>query len=77
LLLNLDLMGVCASSGSACSSGSLEPSHVLTAIGRSKAEARASVRFSLGRYTTEAEVDEAARIFAQAAGRSRLTDTAR
>ncbi|MER3444506.1 MAG: cysteine desulfurase NifS [Meiothermus sp.] len=71
LLLNLDLMGVAASSGSACASGSLEPSHVLTAIGRSKAEARASVRFSLGRHTTEAEIDEAARIFAQAVERSR------
>ncbi|RIH81769.1 Cysteine desulfurase IscS [Calidithermus terrae] len=72
LLLNLDLMGVAASSGSACASGSLEPSHVLTAIGRSKAEAKASVRFSLGRHTTEAEVDEAARVFAQAVERSRV-----
>lgn len=72
LLLNLDLMGVAASSGSACASGSLEPSHVLTAIGRSKAEAKASVRFSLGRHTTEAEVDEAARVFAQAVERSKV-----
>ncbi|MER3489930.1 MAG: cysteine desulfurase NifS [Meiothermus sp.] len=72
LLLNLDLMGVCASSGSACSSGSLEPSHVLTAIGRSRPEARASVRFSLGRYTTEAEIDRAAKAFAEAVGRSRM-----
>lgn len=73
LLLNLDLMGVCASSGSACSSGSLEPSHVLTAIGRSKAEARASVRFSLGRSTTEAEIDQAVKAFGEAVGRSRVT----
>lgn len=72
LLLNLDLLGVAASSGSACSSGSLEPSHVLLAIGRSKEEAKASVRFSLGRFTTEAEIDQAARVFAEAVGRSRV-----
>lgn len=72
LLLNLDLLGVAASSGSACSSGSLEPSHVLLAIGRSKEEAKASVRFSLGRFTTEAEIDQAARAFAEAVGRSRV-----
>ncbi|HEU4743429.1 MAG TPA: cysteine desulfurase family protein [Meiothermus sp.] len=77
LLLNLDLMGVCASSGSACSSGSLEPSHVLSAIGRSKAEARASVRFSLGRSTTEAEIDQAVKVFAEAVGRSRAAGTGR
>jgi cysteine desulfurase len=72
LLLNLDLMGVAASSGSACASGSLEPSHVLTAIGRSKTEAKASVRFSLGRFSTEAEVDMAVRAFAEAVGRARV-----
>jgi cysteine desulfurase len=45
---------------------------VLLAIGRSKEEARASVRFSLGRFTTEAEVDQAAQAFAEAVGRSRV-----
>ncbi|GIW35273.1 cysteine desulfurase family protein [Meiothermus sp.] len=72
LLLNLDLLGVAASAGSACASGSLEPSHVLLAIGRSKAEAKASVRFSLGRFTTEEEIDKAAAAFAEAVGRSRV-----
>ncbi|MER3484145.1 MAG: cysteine desulfurase NifS [Meiothermus sp.] len=72
LLLNLDMMGIAASSGSACASGSLEPSHVLSAIGRSKAEAKASVRFSLGRFTTEAEIGAAVRAFAEAVGRSRV-----
>lgn len=72
LLLNLDLLGVAVSSGSACASGSLEPSHVLLAIGRSKEEAKASVRFSLGRFTTEEEIDKAAAAFAEAVGRSRV-----
>jgi cysteine desulfurase len=57
ILLLLDQAGVCASSGSACTTGSLEPSHVLTAMGCSAARARGSVRFSLGFYNTEAEVD--------------------
>ena len=56
LLAGLDLEGVCASSGSACSAGSVEPSHVLTAQGASKAEARRLIRFSIGRETTEADV---------------------
>lgn len=57
VLLMLDELGVCASSGSACTSGSLDPSHVLLAMGCSPARARGSVRFSLGVYNTEAEVD--------------------
>jgi cysteine desulfurase len=57
ILLLLDEQGVCASSGSACTSGSLDPSHVLLAMGCDPARARASVRFSLGLYNTEAEVD--------------------
>ena len=59
LLMKLDLLGICASSGSACTSGSLEPSHVLKAMGMTAARARGSLRFSLGRYTTEEEVDYA------------------
>jgi cysteine desulfurase len=57
LMAALDLEGICASSGSACSAGSLEPSHVLEAMGVPEAEANALVRFSLGRETTESEVE--------------------
>ena len=57
VLLGLDFAGIAASSGSACSSVSLEPSHVLTAIGRSAALAQGSLRLSLGRDNTEDEVD--------------------
>lgn len=58
LLLNLDMDGVAASSGSACSSGSLEPSHVLTAMGLPHEVAHGSVRFSLGRSNSEADIDK-------------------
>jgi cysteine desulfurase len=57
LLIALDLEGVAVSTGSACSSGSLEPSHVLRAMGLPSARARNSLRFSLGPATTEQEVD--------------------
>lgn len=57
VLVMLDNIGVCASSGSACTTGSLTASHVLTAMGLSNNRARASLRFSLGLYTTETEVD--------------------
>ncbi|MEN9675327.1 MAG: cysteine desulfurase [Verrucomicrobiota bacterium] len=56
LMAGLDLAGICASSGSACSAGSLEPSHVLRAMGVPESEANALVRLSLGRETTEVEV---------------------
>ena len=57
LLLYLDAMGICASSGSACTSGSLDPSHVLLAIGRVHDVAHGSLRLSLCHYNTEEEVD--------------------
>jgi cysteine desulfurase len=56
LIIALDLKGLACSTGAACSSGALEPSHVLTAIGLAPEEARASIRFSLGRHTTAADV---------------------
>lgn len=61
-LLLFDKEGLCCSAGSACSSGSVNPSHVLTAMGLSREEARASLRFSLGRTTTAADVDRALEI---------------
>lgn len=57
ILLLMDQLGICASSGSACTSGSLEPSHVLRAMGVPFTYAHGSIRFSLSRYTTEAEID--------------------
>ncbi len=57
ILLMLDRLGICASSGSACTSGSLEPSHVLRAMGVPFNYAHGSIRLSLSRYTTEEDVD--------------------
>ena len=57
LVISLDLKGVAVSTGSACSSGSLEPSHVLTAIGKTPDEAHGSLRFSLSSMTTDEEID--------------------
>ncbi|MGA7937245.1 MAG: cysteine desulfurase NifS [Kovacikia sp.] len=57
ILLSLDQHGICASSGSACTSGSLEPSHVLRAMGLPYTILHGSIRFSLSRYTTQADVD--------------------
>jgi cysteine desulfurase len=62
LVIALDLKGLACSTGAACSSGAVEPSHVLTAIGLAPDEARASLRFSLGRHTTPAEIDFALQI---------------
>ena len=67
MLVLLDDAGVCASAGSACASGALEPSHVLMAMGVPKAEALTSLRLSLGRATTEADVDVAVAALAGAA----------
>jgi cysteine desulfurase len=57
ILLHLDELGVAASSGSACTTGSLEPSHVMRAMGIPYTYAHSSIRFSLSRYSTEADVD--------------------
>lgn len=71
LLLLLDEAGICASSGSACASGSLEPSHVLLAIGRSPRLASASLRLTLGRGTTDEDVDTLLAVIPAAVARLR------
>jgi cysteine desulfurase len=58
MLLNLDMEGIAASTGSACSSASLEPSHVLLAVGCSHEQAHGSLRFTLGKWTTSDEIDK-------------------
>jgi cysteine desulfurase len=69
LVIALDLAGVACSAGAACSSGAVDPSHVLTAIGRSAAEARGSIRLSVGRTNTREEIDQAVEIIAAAVAR--------
>ena len=71
LLLNLDLRGIAASSGSACSSGSLDPSHVLMAMGLSAEEAKGSVRLSLNEENTMAEVEAVVNALAEIVPRLR------
>lgn len=63
LSMNLDIEGVAVSTGSACSEGTVDPSHVLSAMGLSKGEAASSVRISLGRFTEKEEIDYIASIF--------------
>jgi len=65
MLLNLDLEGICASTGSACSSSSLEPSHVLLALGLSHEQAHGSLRFSLGKWTTKEEIGRVLEVLPQ------------
>ncbi len=74
LLIALDLEGVSASAGSACAAGSLEPSHVVEALGIPAPYATGVVRFSLGRETTEAEVDRAAAIVAAVVDRAQSAE---
>ncbi len=57
MVMSLDLQGVAVSNGSACSSGSVEPSHVLRAMNLSRERANSAIRFSMGKYTTEAEIE--------------------
>ena len=66
LLIRLDLMGFAVSAGSACSAGSLEPSHVLTAMGQTPEQASTAIRVTLGRFTTEEEVEAFAEALRQA-----------
>jgi cysteine desulfurase len=65
LLMRLDMEGIFASAGSACTAGNAEPSHVLLALGHSKQEAHTAVRFSLGRGTTQDDLDHVLKTFLQ------------
>lgn len=71
IVISLSEQGVCVSAGSACSSGSLEPSHVLMAMGLDERVAHGGIRFSLSKYTTEAEIDRALEILPGVIGRLR------
>ena len=71
LLLNLDLKGICASSGSACTSGSLDPSYVLLAIGLPHEIAHGSLRISIGKYNTKEEIDYLVENLVEIVGRLR------
>ena len=77
LIMGLDLAGVAVTSGSACASGSLQPSHVLTAMNRDTETARATVRFSIGRYTTEDEVDYAVQSLSEVVSNIRKANSGR
>ena len=76
LLANLDLEGVCASSGSACSAGSIEPSHVISALGIAPELANSLVRFSLGRDSSDEEVNFVERILPEVIRRSQGAEKA-
>jgi len=73
LLILLDNAGICCSPGSACGTGSVKPSRVLTAMGFSSSRARSSVRFSLSMFTTEEEIDRAIEAVEQTVGKLRVT----
>lgn len=77
LLIALDLQGISSSFGAACQSGATEPSHVLLAMGLSPAEARASLRLSLSRLSTEAEIEQALEIIPQTVARLRSLSPSR
>ena len=71
MVIALDLKGLSVSTGAACSSGAIEPSHVLTAMGHSPDRARASIRFSLGKQNTDADIDFALRLVPEVVRRLR------
>lgn len=71
MLLNLDLLGIAASAGSACTTGNAEPSHVVLAIGRTEQEARSTIRFSVGRGNSLDEMQQAAGAIAESVQRVR------
>ena len=77
LLLGLDMAGIAASSGSACTSGSIEPSHVLLAMGLPNDRVRSAIRLTLGRATTADEIERTVSVFAEVTRRAEGISTAR
>jgi cysteine desulfurase len=77
IVLGLDVAGICASTGSACSTGDPEPSHVLRAMGRSPREAQGSIRLSLGRETRPEDIDTTAEVLAATVARLRRVSSTR
>ena len=73
ILFALDLKGIAVSTGSACSSGAVTPSHVLLSMGLGETRAKSAVRFTFGKYNTEQEVEETVEVLAQAVERIRST----
>ncbi len=71
ILLHLDLKGICASTGSACATGSAQPSHVMRAMGLSPMDAQSTIRFSLGRDTSQGDLDFTVRVLADAISKLR------
>ncbi|HIE44564.1 MAG TPA: cysteine desulfurase NifS, partial [Candidatus Omnitrophica bacterium] len=71
-ILNLDMKGIAVSSSSACTSGSLEPSHVLGAMGVEPAVAQGSIRFSLGKDNTEEDIDYVLEVLPEIVSRLRM-----
>jgi cysteine desulfurase len=71
MVIALDLKGLAVSTGAACSSGAIEPSHVLTAMGLAPERARASIRFSIGKHNTESDIDFAVSVIPQTVARLR------
>jgi cysteine desulfurase len=72
IILNLDMKGIAVSSGSACTSGALEPSHVLRAMGVAPAIAQGSIRFSLGKDNTEKDIDYVVEVLPEIISRLRM-----
>src|SRR5204862_6588173 len=72
IVIGLDLKGVAVSTGSACSSGRVEPSHVLLAMGLTPDEARSTIRFSLSRFTTEEEIEQTAALVREIVPRAKM-----
>ena len=77
MLLALDMMGIAASAGSACTTGNSEPSHVLLAMGLSEADARASLRFSVSPSLTDDDIDDVVDALADIVERTRRIGGAR